>query len=77
MKQRYKRPRRSSLVRFSVERLSSRDVKLYPFKPSKTDVVLGEIPNMPGHCVVADVKTGRVWAGYHTENFQEIPEDET
>jgi len=40
-------------------------------------VFLGEIPNMPGHCVVADVKTGKVRTGLHTDRFEEIPEEET
>ena len=42
----------------------------------KRHVFLGEIANMGGHCVVADARTGRVYAGYHTENFAEIPRDE-
>jgi len=32
---------------------------------------------MPGHCVVADSKTGNVHAGYHTDRFEEISEDHT
>lgn len=39
-------------------------------------VFLGVIPNIPGHCVVTDHRTGRVYSGYHTENFVEIPEDD-
>lgn len=38
---------------------------------------LGEIPNMPGHCAVAEVKSGKVQVGYHTSRFVEIPEDQT
>lgn len=44
-------------------RLPSREAKLYPFDSSKAYVFLGEIPNMPDHCLVADVKTGRIWTG--------------
>jgi hypothetical protein len=40
-------------------------------------VFFGEIPNMPGHCVVADHRTGHIFSGYHTENFTEIPRDDT
>jgi hypothetical protein len=40
-------------------------------------IYLGEIPNMPGHCVVLDLKTGRMFAGYHTDNFVELSDDET
>ena len=39
-------------------------------------VFLGEIPNMPEHCVVAGHKSGRVYSGYHATNFQELDEDE-
>jgi hypothetical protein len=45
-------------------------------KVGVTYVFLGEIPNMPGHCVVADANTGQLFTGYHTDNFAEIPEDE-
>jgi len=38
---------------------------------------LGEIPNMKEHCVVVGFKTGKIYVGYHTERFEEIPEDET
>jgi hypothetical protein len=32
---------------------------------------------MPGHCVVADHRSGKLYSGYHVENFVEISEDET
>lgn len=31
---------------------------------------------MPGHCVVADLETRRIYAGYQTESFVEIPLNE-
>ncbi len=67
-----RRPRKLSLVRFVG---AGPGVRL-PFKVSRTYVFLGEIAQMPGHCVVADVASGRVWAGYHSENFTEVPEDD-
>jgi len=48
----------------------------YPFTPDGVYVFFGNIPNMPGHCVVADRKSGRIHSGYHTEWFAEIPLDE-
>lgn len=39
-------------------------------------IFLGEIPNMPEHCVVVSFKTGRVFCGYHTDDFHELSEDE-
>lgn len=42
---------------------------------------MGEIPNMPGHCVVLveDPRDGkqRMLLGYHPDNFIELSEDET
>lgn len=49
----------------------------FPFQAGVIYVFLGEIPNMPGHCVVAERQSGRLLAGYHTENFVELSEDET
>ena len=63
-------PRQYSLVRYVS------DCKEHPFEKNKTYVFLGEIPQMPEHCIVADFKTGQLYSGYHTENFEEIPEDE-
>jgi hypothetical protein len=48
--------------------------KSYPFKVDGVYIYFGEIPNMPGHCVVADHRTGRLYSGYHAENFAEITE---
>lgn len=47
--------------------------------PGLPDVVvfLGEIPNMPGHVVVADPNSGRIHSGFHIERFIELGEDET
>ena len=69
-------PRQLSLVRFRHEVVPSEHHAAYPFKQKHTYVFFGEIPNMPGHCVVADHVTGQIFSGYHTENFVEIDEDE-
>jgi len=39
-------------------------------------VFLGEIVQMPGHCIVVGMKTGKVISGYHTGNFKVLTEDE-
>jgi hypothetical protein len=70
-------PRQFSLVRFRFELLPFEYHDLYPFTPDGVYVFFGEIPNMPGHCVVADHKTGRIYSGYHTEWFEELPPDKT
>ena len=36
-------------------------------------VYLGEIPNMPEHCVVVGLRTGKVYTCYHTDNFEQLP----
>ncbi len=69
-------PRPCSLVRFQFDLLPAESHTLYPFTPDGVYVFLGDIPNMPGHCVVADHRTGRVYSGYHTEGFAEVPGDE-
>ena len=71
-----KGPDNTPWVRFSTEEVEERRLVDYPFTPKGVYVFLGEIPNMPGHCVVIDHKTGQVHSGYHTENFVEIPPDE-
>lgn len=42
---------------------------------NKIFIFLGEIPNMPDHCIVAR-KDGSFLFGYHTDNFVELTEDE-
>lgn len=41
-------------------------------------IYLGEIPNMKGHCVVAQHGgKGKIISGYHIEDFEVVPVDET
>ena len=47
----------------------------YPFKNGDTVFVFGDIEQMPGHCVIA-TKNGKVYWGYHTDNFCKLTEDE-
>jgi hypothetical protein len=73
-----KHPRISSLVKFAPPtRRKGSGVSRYPFRRNSAYIFFGEIPNMPGHCVVGDPKTGRLFAGYHIENFVELSESET
>ncbi len=71
------KPRRLALVKFVAPKFS-RGTKpaRYPFKKDEAYVFLGEIPNMPGHCVVAERASGKIHAGYHTESFSELSRDE-
>ena len=76
MKKKWKEPRQYSIVKFDFETLPKSFHNKYPFKRDKLYVYFGEIANMAGHCVVADYKTGKIFSGYHTENFIELSEDE-
>jgi hypothetical protein len=39
-------------------------------------IFLGEVPNCKSHCVLADLKSGKVIGMYHTSNFRVATEDE-
>ena len=43
---------------------------------NKSFIFLGEVPNVPGHCILADLESGKVVGIYHTDNFREATEDE-
>lgn len=47
----------------------------YPFKRGESLLWLGEITNMPGHCVVV-TRAGKVLWGYHSENFRDPTPEE-
>lgn len=66
-----------ALIYFNYNDMSDVDCKHYPFKPHEDGglyVYLGEIPQMPGHIIVADYYNGRLYCGYHAEDFIEISE---
>ena len=47
----------------------------YPWKTGTVLLFLGEIWNMPGHCVVVD-KSGKIYWGYDTDDFRDPTDDE-
>jgi hypothetical protein len=71
-----RKPRKLSLVKFNFDGCPVEYHKKCPFSSEVVYVYLGDIVNMPGHCVVVEHETGRIYSGFHTENFVEIPEDE-
>lgn len=74
-----KKPRQNSLVELEASYrkwLIANSKTESPLLKGDRFVFLGEIPNMPEHCVVADVASGRVIVGYHVENFVELPVDD-
>jgi hypothetical protein len=58
----------NTLVRFDFDNCPVNFHSGYPFVRDEVLLFLGEVRQMPGHCVVA-TKDGRVVWGYHTENF--------
>lgn len=48
----------------------------YPFAEHDVFIFLGEISNMPDHCVVIRKQDNAMFSGYHTDNFIELTEDE-
>lgn len=71
-----RKPKQYSLVRWNHAHLTKAMKLKYPFKEDRIYVYFGEIPNMPGHCIVADHRTGKIYSGYHTKNFTELRKDE-
>jgi hypothetical protein len=67
-----KPPRQYALVQYEAYPSEKQGA----FKKGAHLIFLGEIPNMPGHCVVSDVKTGKLHTGFHIERFHEIPDDQ-
>lgn len=64
-------------MRFEPPQAPRGSRRKYPFRAKAAYVFFGEIPNMPGHCVVADQRSGQIYSGYHTDNFVELAEEET
>jgi hypothetical protein len=64
------------LVRFNFDDISVEHHCLYPFSKAQIFVILGEVEQMPGHCIIADIKTGQIYSCYHTEDFVELNEEE-
>ena len=71
-----KMPKPLSLVKFVFGDIPKNYHDKYPFLEGQVCIFHGEIPNMPGHCVVSDRKTGKLFSCYHTENFIELDPDE-
>jgi len=71
-----------SLVKFTLSKKFGKFYEgVYPFKEMDTLLFIGEIVNMPGHCVVVPVNksmhnSGVVFTGFHTDNFEEIKKED-
>ncbi len=47
-----------------------------PYKNGDRVVLLGEITNMPSHCILVDKKGNVLW-GYHLSDFVPLTQEET
>jgi len=71
-------PRNNSLVYFDFESLpSGYDTTLYPFKKDYNYIFLGEIPNMPGYCIIVDPITNDFYSKYDINLFKEYLKGES
>jgi hypothetical protein len=70
------KPRYLSLIKTNPDFIREEDLKIFPFSDDMPLLFLGEIPQMPDHCVVSGFHSGKIYAGYHTYNFVEMDEDE-
>ncbi len=69
--------RQFALVKFTDDFIKMMDgQKDHSIMQEDVFIYFGEIPNMPGHCVVSGHNSGKVFSGYHIENFQELPDEE-
>jgi hypothetical protein len=68
-------PKAMSLVKCVLSAEKIKEFQ-YPFNSNVKYIFLGEIANMPGHCVVIDYNDGRIFSGYHTDDFAELTESE-
>jgi len=66
-----KYPRQNSLVKLKKDHK-----EFYSFDPEEDFIFFGEIPNMPGHCVLFGMKSRKIHTGYHIEAFIELTEEE-
>ena len=73
-------PRQYALVKVEPEYkkwLIDNEQNGSPLLNEEVFVFLGEIPNMPEHCVIAGNKSGKVIGGFHSSNFIELTDEET
>jgi len=65
-----------TLVKFDFDGVPESYHKKYPFIDTDVFVYLGNIVQMPGHCVVTRMSDGKIFNGFHTDSFIELEEDE-
>ena len=76
--ERLKKPKyyKYPLVKFDFETMPKQHHEFYEVFRGKTLLLLGEIKQMQGHCILIDIKSGEIHSCYHTDNFIELTEEE-
>lgn len=72
------KPRINAFVVFDKRSCSKEDYEKYyeDIFEGRVFVFLGEIKQCSGHCILLDLKNGKIIGMYHTENFREATQDE-
>lgn len=77
MKRKINKIKQYTLIKFAEDSYYAKNKGTTDFDPrDEVFIFMGEIPNMRGHVVVAGHTSGRVYSGYHDDNFVELTEDE-
>ena len=68
----------NTMVKFDYEDIPTEYHKHYldKFPKNEVFVFMGELQQMPAHCIVINYKTGQIYSGHHTENFIPLTDDE-
>jgi len=67
----------NTIIKFNYNSVTEEYKKEYYSKfQDKKYLFMGEIKQMPGHCVVCDFESGEMIIGYHTHNFIEVANNE-
>jgi len=66
----------NTLVKFDFDSLPVDLRNAYPFKAEDRFVYMGDIVQMPGHCVIVRLQDGKMFCCYHTDGFIAVPENE-
>jgi len=63
----------SYIEQYAIVKLKEEHFKYFPqFKKDQHLIYLGEVPNMHGHCLISDFKTGKIQGCYHIEDFEVV-----
>ena len=68
--------KKNTLVKFDFDNIPVEFHSQYPFSRRDVFVYLGDIVQMPGHCILIRMSDGKGFAGYHTDEFVRVPDEE-